>query len=131
MISFVKNCFHRVVNGPPVKVGDKVYVECQYSEELPFKWNATSVHLAQPSLKNASVASTYGEPRGLLQTQRDLDTPYFSTTINEALDTSTSYPGFDYVNKAHSNLSSFYQRDVSQPTNQMQPLQYTSTPGKC
>lgn len=36
-----------VVRGGNVKVGDQVYVDCSYSEHLPFKWNAKCVQLLE------------------------------------------------------------------------------------
>ena len=48
-----------MVEGGPVKINDQVYVECEYSEQLPFKWNATKVKLLGPG----RVAPTYLQHR--------------------------------------------------------------------
>ncbi|KAI1309490.1 Cell cycle and apoptosis regulator protein 2 [Halotydeus destructor] len=47
-----------VVRGGKPKIGDQVYVDCSYSEELPFKWNAICVQILQSQGNNA-VTSTY------------------------------------------------------------------------
>lgn len=49
--------FFSVVEGNQIKVGEKVYCECQYSEHLPFKWNATKVQLIQSQLTYTSTPS--------------------------------------------------------------------------
>ena len=72
-----------VVRGGTVKVGDQVYVDCQYSEHLPFKWNAICVQILPQS---ATVNSTYiPQPPG--QT-RELPTNYF----NQEKPTPNQYP---------------------------------------
>lgn len=43
-----------VVRGGQPKVGDSVYAECQYSEHLPFKWNATRVQILSPDSSAAA-----------------------------------------------------------------------------
>lgn len=48
-----------MVEGGPVKINDQVYVECEYSEQLPFKWNATKVKVLGPG----RVAPTYLQHR--------------------------------------------------------------------
>lgn len=51
-----------------VQVGSEVYVECQYSEQLPFKWNATKIEpLSRQASGQASIASTYLQHRMLNQ----------------------------------------------------------------
>ncbi|RWS07592.1 hypothetical protein B4U79_16125 [Dinothrombium tinctorium] len=59
-----------VVKGGNIHVNDQVYVECQYSEDLPFKWNATKVEII-PQQAPTTVASTYLQHRVMLQQQRD------------------------------------------------------------
>ena len=56
-IILIFNVFFSVVEGNQIKVGEKVYCECQYSEHLPFKWNATKVQLIQSQLTYTSTPS--------------------------------------------------------------------------
>lgn len=44
----------KVAGGRPASVGDQVFAECEYSANLPIKWNATSVEI----INKASVNST-------------------------------------------------------------------------
>lgn len=46
-----------VVRGGQAKVGDSVYVECQYSEHLPFKWNASRVQIMPPQESSSSTGN--------------------------------------------------------------------------
>lgn len=56
-----------VVNGN-VQVGSEVFVECQYSEQLPFKWNATKIEpISRQTAGQTSIASTYLQHRMLSQ----------------------------------------------------------------
>lgn len=48
-----------VVRGGNVKIGDQVYVDCQYSEHLPFKWNAIGVQVLPQQASAVACNSTY------------------------------------------------------------------------
>lgn len=52
------NNLYSVVRGGNVKVGDQVYVDCSYSEHLPFKWNAKCVQLLDQK-QDISTPSPY------------------------------------------------------------------------
>lgn len=56
-----------VVRGGNVKIGDQVYVDCQYSEHLPFKWNALCVQIIP---QQASSVSTYLPQNNNVQQQQ-------------------------------------------------------------
>ncbi|CAG2112219.1 unnamed protein product, partial [Medioppia subpectinata] len=139
------------VKGGDVLVGDKVYCECSYSDHLPFKWNATKVHLVHtggrpnPSAPNPSnatpqVATTYLQHR-LQQQQQSRDEPsntsqnYYSSQSVSNAGAYGSGQSFDFAKTqqavaAAQQLASYYgQRNDSNANNSFSQLQYTSTPG--
>ena len=125
-------------------MGDKVYCECSYSEHLPFKWNATKVHLVQagrPASGSApaqsaspQVATTYLQHR-LQQQQQSRDEPTAGLVAPHNYYSSqqaVSNPAFSQLDlskaqqavAAAQQLTGYYGRETS-----FSQLQYTSTPG--
>ena len=148
-----------VVKGGDVQVGDKVYCECSYSEHLPFKWNATKVHLVQiggrgPTPQSvqsgaptaaSQVATTYLQHRLQQQQQQSREEPnnpmggivnpshnyYSSQSVGNA--SYASQQSFDFT-KAQQAVAAAqqlanYYGTGRSETNSFSQLQYTSTPG--
>lgn len=113
-----------MVKNGSVQVGDKVYVECQYSEQLPFKWNATKVALVQSSTQKspgAGTPSTYLQHRMQQAAMSMTSGPSEQTPWNQQQQAwnQQQAPG------------SYYARQSDYPgSNQYSQLSYTSTPGK-
>lgn len=55
------------VSGGPAGIGDQVYAECEYSANLPIKWNATSVKVLQKADSGASSAHPQASSESLLR----------------------------------------------------------------
>lgn len=146
-----------VVKGGDVQVGDKVYCECSYSEHLPFKWNATKVHLVQTSVRGgvaqsvnsgpqsaaSQVATTYLQHRLQQQQQTRDDVTPMSGLVNSPHNYYSSpsvaasgyapQQSFDFTKTqqavaAAQQLTNYYGSGRSE-TNSFSQLQYTSTPG--
>ncbi|CAG2167339.1 unnamed protein product [Oppiella nova] len=146
------------VKGEEVLVGDKVYCECSYSDHLPFKWNATKVHLVhtggqrqpqpippQTTAQTSApvVATTYLQHRLQQQQQSRGDESAMGSTSQNYY-SSQSVSGASYASQqsfdfskaqqavaAAQQLASYYgggQRNDNN-TNSFSQLQYTSTPG--
>lgn len=79
-----------VVEGGQVKIHDQVYVECEYSEQLPFKWNATKVKLLN-SMQNRGgqqPAPTYLQHRMQQMLQQNNQPPNLNQNLNQNINQS-------------------------------------------
>jgi len=54
-----------VVIGGPAAINDRVFADCEYSENLPIKWNATSIKIIQKAGASPSGAGGTGTPNPL------------------------------------------------------------------
>ncbi len=124
-----------------ISVGDKVYCECSFSEHLPFKWNATKVHLVQSKTNNNSANSSAQQSS---QSQQSSSSSAAQTYLQHRLQQelsqnqtnyySTQQP-FDFSKAQHAiqlaqQQYNAFQQNQNQFQNPLQnQLQYTSTPG--
>lgn len=55
------------VSGGPASIGDQVYAECEYSANLPIKWNATSVKVLQKAMTGGSSVQSQSSADSLMR----------------------------------------------------------------
>ncbi len=119
-----------------ISVGDKVYCECSFSEHLPFKWNATKVHLVQSKTNNNSSANSAQQSTQPQQSSSSAAQTYLQHRLQQELNPNQSnyystHQSFDFSKAQHAiqlaqQQYSAFQQNQNQFPNQ---LQYTSTPG--
>lgn len=104
-----------------MKLHDQVYVECEYSEQLPFRWNATKVKLLNSMQNRGQQASTYLQHRmqQMMHQQQHQQTIQQNTIQQNAIQQNTSLA--PAAQQALQNLAPELRKLIEKQQQQPQP----------